>query len=174
MTKSIFDECIEKCGSMAELARRCGVSRQAIEGWKDLIPFARALDVEAATGIPRARLRPDIFRGPPLGGLSFDELLTELRRAVDAVGDDAICPRRGVQPTTEHGDDVIRRIVRLRTVAERALVEWRDTDKIQELIDRHKEEIGEIEDDLNDKISELEKDIRELKKQIKELKKNET
>lgn len=43
-----------------ELARRIGVTRQAIYGW-DKIPAERVVEVEAATGIPRKKLRPDLY-----------------------------------------------------------------------------------------------------------------
>jgi DNA-binding transcriptional regulator YdaS (Cro superfamily) len=39
------------------------ISPQAISQWKR-VPAQRAASVERVTGIPRHRLRPDIFRGP--------------------------------------------------------------------------------------------------------------
>ena len=46
----------------AALAEALGntLTRQAIDQWK-AIPVARLRDIERATGIPRAELRPDIF-----------------------------------------------------------------------------------------------------------------
>lgn len=48
-------------GRMASLARLIGVTPQAIAQW-DRIPAARIIDVEHATGIDRAKLRPDLYR----------------------------------------------------------------------------------------------------------------
>jgi ribosome-binding protein aMBF1 (putative translation factor) len=47
-------------GSRAALARKIGVSRQAVWRWKK-IPVDRLRAVEKATRVPRYRLRPDIF-----------------------------------------------------------------------------------------------------------------
>ncbi len=51
---------IKAVGASAELARRLGVSRQAVDQWKK-VPATRAVDVERETGIPRYELRPDVF-----------------------------------------------------------------------------------------------------------------
>jgi len=45
----------------AALAKHLGVSRQAISDWP-AVPIDRLKDVEAFTGIPREKLRPDIFQ----------------------------------------------------------------------------------------------------------------
>lgn len=50
-------------GVAAELARRIGVSPQALGQWEK-VPLDRVLAVEAATGIDRAELRPDLFKAP--------------------------------------------------------------------------------------------------------------
>lgn len=50
---------------LGPLSRRLGISKQAVYLWKwKGVPAERVLAVEAATGIPREELRPDIF-GPP-------------------------------------------------------------------------------------------------------------
>jgi DNA-binding transcriptional regulator YdaS (Cro superfamily) len=51
---------VQVAGSRAALARKIGVSRQAVWRWKK-IPVERLKAVEKATRIPRYRLRPDIF-----------------------------------------------------------------------------------------------------------------
>lgn len=57
-----IDRAIEAVGSAAELARRLGISKQAIHLWGlRAIPVGRVADVEKVTGIPKAELRPDIF-----------------------------------------------------------------------------------------------------------------
>lgn len=51
-----------KCTNFAALARELNITRGAIAQWKE-VPAARVIDVEAATGIPRQVLRPDLFDG---------------------------------------------------------------------------------------------------------------
>lgn len=51
---------VEKCGSEAELARRIGVTGQAINQWK-VAPPLRVLDIERASGVSRHLLRPDLY-----------------------------------------------------------------------------------------------------------------
>ncbi len=47
-------------GGVSALARIIGVSQPAISGWKR-VPPDRVLAIEAATGIPRTTLRPDLY-----------------------------------------------------------------------------------------------------------------
>ena len=53
-------EAIRAAGGVTELARRVGVSQPSISNWSR-IPAERVLAVEAATGITRAVLRPDLY-----------------------------------------------------------------------------------------------------------------
>ena len=53
-------EAIERAGGVGRLARAVGVSQPAISQWRR-VPAERVLAVEAATGVPRERLRPDLF-----------------------------------------------------------------------------------------------------------------
>jgi DNA-binding transcriptional regulator YdaS (Cro superfamily) len=48
-------------GTRTELARRLGITPEAIFQWSR-IPLRRVLDVEKATKVPRELLRPDFFR----------------------------------------------------------------------------------------------------------------
>jgi DNA-binding transcriptional regulator YdaS (Cro superfamily) len=50
---------VEQAGSLRKLAKKIGVSHQAISQWRS-VPAHRLLAVERATGIPRAELRPDL------------------------------------------------------------------------------------------------------------------
>lgn len=54
-----------------EFAEKLGISPQALTGWlqRGYPPATRVLDVEAATGVSRYELRPDIFR-PDEGGVA--------------------------------------------------------------------------------------------------------
>src|ERR1043166_9282046 len=63
---SVIREAAGKVGGVPKLARKLGVSRQAIYQWTE-VPVERAADLERVTGIPRSRFRPDVFEGgvPP-------------------------------------------------------------------------------------------------------------
>jgi hypothetical protein len=52
---------IEAAGSMGKLGRKLGISAQAIQQWRQ-VPADRIVAVEEVTGVPRERLRPDLFR----------------------------------------------------------------------------------------------------------------
>lgn len=54
-------EAIEAAGGAAALARLLGIKQPSVFGWKE-VPAKRVVAVEAATGVARERLRPDIFR----------------------------------------------------------------------------------------------------------------
>jgi DNA-binding transcriptional regulator YdaS (Cro superfamily) len=59
---TVIREAAGKVGGVPTLARRLGVSRQAIYQWTE-VPVERAADLERVTGIPRSRFRPDVFKG---------------------------------------------------------------------------------------------------------------
>jgi hypothetical protein len=52
---------IEACGSVQALATRLGKLRQAVQRW-ERVPAEMVVTVEQATGVPRERLRPDLYR----------------------------------------------------------------------------------------------------------------
>lgn len=63
---------LEHAGSQSELARICGVSQPAVWKWlqsSKRLPAEYVLRVEAATGVSRHDLRPDIYPVdlPPAG-----------------------------------------------------------------------------------------------------------
>ena len=60
---------IERVGSQVALAAACKVTPQAVNQWvgKGKPPADKVLAIEAATGVSRHDLRPDIF-GPPAEG----------------------------------------------------------------------------------------------------------
>lgn len=67
MAMSIVDRAIKAAGGASELSKKCGLHRTSILFWRTLghIPVKRLHDVEAATGIPREELRPDLFKRTP-------------------------------------------------------------------------------------------------------------
>ncbi len=49
--------------SLAEVGRQLGVTRVAVWNWFHIqVPVSRLLDLERITGIPREKLRPDLYR----------------------------------------------------------------------------------------------------------------
>ncbi len=60
-----LDHAIRAAGGVSELARRIGISQPSISNW-NRIPAERVSAIEAATGVARAVLRPDLFREPKL------------------------------------------------------------------------------------------------------------
>jgi TorA maturation chaperone TorD len=64
-----LNEAIRAVGGVSELARRLGISQPSVSNW-NRIPAERVLEVEAATGIERMILRPDLFTQPSAGDLS--------------------------------------------------------------------------------------------------------
>lgn len=63
---------VDAAGTMADLARRLGISRAAVAQWRK-VPAERLVEVERVTGVSRAILRPDLFgpSDPPSGGSLF-------------------------------------------------------------------------------------------------------
>ena len=57
-------EAIQAAGGVTELSRRIGVSQPSISNWTH-VPAERVLSVEAATGVGRETLRPDLFGEQP-------------------------------------------------------------------------------------------------------------
>jgi TorA maturation chaperone TorD len=55
-----LDEAIRAAGGITELARRIGISQPSVSNWSR-VPAERVLSVEAATGVARATLRPDLY-----------------------------------------------------------------------------------------------------------------
>ena len=55
-----LDEAIRAAGGVGALARRIGISQPSVSNWSR-IPAERVLAVEAATGVDRTVLRPDLY-----------------------------------------------------------------------------------------------------------------
>jgi TorA maturation chaperone TorD len=60
MRENGLERAIAAAGGVSALSRSLGVSQPAVSGWKR-IPPDRVLAVEAATGIARTTLRPDLY-----------------------------------------------------------------------------------------------------------------
>ena len=71
-----LQQAIRAAGGVTELARRIGISQPSISNWSR-IPAERVLAVEAATGITRAVLRPDLYAEDSSG---LDEIETARAR----------------------------------------------------------------------------------------------
>jgi TorA maturation chaperone TorD len=67
-----LEEAIRAAGGVSELARRLGIAQPSVSNW-ERVPAERVASVEEATGIDRARLRPDLFVARVLGE-SVDEV----------------------------------------------------------------------------------------------------
>lgn len=52
-----------KRGRLAEVAHGLGLTRAAVVKWQQ-VPAERVVQIERITGIPREKLRPDLFRKP--------------------------------------------------------------------------------------------------------------
>jgi TorA maturation chaperone TorD len=68
-------EAIRAAGGISELARRVGISQPSVSNW-DRVPAERVLDVEAATGVERVILRPDLYgeKKRAVSNLKLDEV----------------------------------------------------------------------------------------------------
>jgi TorA maturation chaperone TorD len=55
-----LNEAIRAVGGVTELARRIGISQPSVSNWES-VPADRVAAVEAATGVTRGRLRPDLY-----------------------------------------------------------------------------------------------------------------
>ena len=58
-----LEEAVRAVGGVSELARQIGISQPSVSNWSR-IPAERVLIVEAATGIDRKVLRPDLYGQP--------------------------------------------------------------------------------------------------------------
>jgi TorA maturation chaperone TorD len=68
-----LDEAIRVAGGVGALARKIGISQPSVSNWAR-IPAERVLSVEAATGVSRTILRPDLYGNDPGLGGDVDEL----------------------------------------------------------------------------------------------------
>ena len=62
-----IERAVEQAGGQVSLAKAISVTPQAVNQWvaKGVVPAARCIAVEAATGVSRHDLRPDVFGPAP-------------------------------------------------------------------------------------------------------------
>ena len=68
-----LDEAIRVAGGVGALARKIGISQPSVSNWSR-VPAERVLSVEAATGVSRALLRPDLYAEHPGTAGDIDEV----------------------------------------------------------------------------------------------------
>src|ERR1700730_6470023 len=68
-----LDEAIRVAGGIGALARKIGISQPSVSNWSR-VPAERVLSVEAATGVSRATLRPDLYAEHPGMAGDVDEV----------------------------------------------------------------------------------------------------
>lgn len=61
-------EAVARAGGLAKLGEILGVAHSQVCRWRKSgrVPANRVLAIEAATGVPRHQLRPDLFQGPTI------------------------------------------------------------------------------------------------------------
>ena len=60
MRDDVLKEALEPKGSARRLADALGITEQAVSQWSK-VPASRVLEFERETGIPRHRVRPDLY-----------------------------------------------------------------------------------------------------------------
>jgi TorA maturation chaperone TorD len=68
-----LDEAIRVAGGVGALARKIGIAQPSVSNWSR-VPAERVLSVEAATGVSRAILRPDLYAEHPGTAGDVDEV----------------------------------------------------------------------------------------------------
>src|SRR6185436_17445034 len=68
-----LDEAIRVAGGVGALARKLGISQPSVSNWAR-IPAERVISVEAATGVSRTILRPDLYGNEPAEADGVDDV----------------------------------------------------------------------------------------------------
>jgi TorA maturation chaperone TorD len=68
-----LDEAIRVAGGVGALARKIGISQPSVSNWAR-VPAERVLSVEAATGVSRTILRPDLYAEVSVGSALASEV----------------------------------------------------------------------------------------------------
>ena len=72
-----LEQAIRDAGGVGALARKIGISQPSVSNWSR-VPAERVLSVEAATGIRRAVLRPDLYDPQDAGHREADGAIDEV------------------------------------------------------------------------------------------------
>jgi TorA maturation chaperone TorD len=64
---------IDAAGGVAQLARKIGIAQPSVSNWST-VPAQRVIAVEAATGVPRKLLRPDLYSEPAVTDDAVDPI----------------------------------------------------------------------------------------------------
>src|SRR5581483_2646723 len=73
MRDSGLDEAIRVAGGVGALARRLGIAQPSVSNWSR-VPAERVLSVEAATGVSREVLRPDLYGEASPADVALDDV----------------------------------------------------------------------------------------------------
>jgi TorA maturation chaperone TorD len=68
-----IEEAIRAAGGVGALARMLGIAQPSVSNW-GRVPAERVIAVEAATGVPRTVLRPDLYGLQPTGASTEDRI----------------------------------------------------------------------------------------------------
>jgi TorA maturation chaperone TorD len=79
-----LSEAIRAAGGVSELARQIGISQPSVSNWVR-VPAERVISIEAATGVDRSILRPDLYGDQATGG-DVDEIDTARAREYALIG----------------------------------------------------------------------------------------
>jgi len=68
-----LERAIDAAGGVAQLARKIGIAQPSVSNWST-VPAQRVIAVEAATGVPRKVLRPDLYGEPASPNHAIDPI----------------------------------------------------------------------------------------------------
>src|SRR5438445_9013789 len=68
-----LDRAIDAAGGISQLARKIGIAQPSVSNW-NRVPAERVIAVEAATGVSRTQLRPDLYIEPAVEADALDPI----------------------------------------------------------------------------------------------------
>lgn len=70
-----IDDAIRVAGGVERLGDALGCAHSSVVRWRQRgrVPADRVVAIEAVTGVPRHRLRPDLYAGATLGGMAENQ-----------------------------------------------------------------------------------------------------
>lgn len=68
-----LERAIDAAGGIAQLARKIGIAQPSVSNWRT-VPAQRVIAVEAATGLSRKVLRPDLYSEPAVSDDAVDPI----------------------------------------------------------------------------------------------------